>query len=66
MTMYPAIQLPCVEGVVAAFLEETLELRHVELGQVEYGGSHLSLAFSRRCEHSIVTANQTGCDFVVQ
>ena len=54
MAMDPAIQLSGVEGVVAAFLEETLELGQVELGQVGGGGSHLSLAFSRRCEHQIV------------
>jgi hypothetical protein len=43
-----------VEGVVAALLEKPLDLWHVELDQIEAGGSHLSLAFSRGCEHQIV------------
>ena len=37
VTMNPAIQLPCVEGVVAAFLQETLELGQVELAEVGRG-----------------------------
>ena len=61
--MDPAIHLSCVEGVVAAFLQKTLELRKIELNQIAAGESHLSLAFSRRCELPIVTANNPGGDF---
>jgi hypothetical protein len=47
-----------VEGLIATFLMETLELGQIELAEVGGSGCHLSLAFSTRCEHPIVARKQ--------
>ena len=58
--MNPAVNLPGVEGLGTGGRERRFKLVQFELSNVEPGRGHICLAFSYRCEQSIVAIATAG------